>query len=120
MKLFQKPLATVFAASDTPLQRACVGLISEQDYAEDVDLAILFLQGKSIDVLDQFKVKMDAAAAEMDYERAAKYRDQIQQLRKLQERQYVHGAAGDVDVFGFAEEGGQNCVQGIFVRAGRV
>ena len=98
----------------------CVGMISEQDYAEDVDLAILFLQGKSIDVLDQFKVKMDAAAAEMDYEKAAKYRDQIQQLRKLQERQYVHGAAGDVDVFGFAEEGGQNCVQGIFVRAGRV
>ena len=98
----------------------CVGLISEQDYAEDVDLAILFLQGKSIDVLDQFKGKMDAAAAEMDYEKAAKYRDQIQQLRKLQERQYVHGAAGDVDVFGFAEEGGQNCVQGMFVRAGRV
>ena len=59
---------------------------------------------------------MDAAAAELDYEKAAKYRDQIQQLRKLQERQYVHGAAGDVDVFGFAEEGRQNCVQGILSR----
>ena len=98
----------------------CVGLVSAEDYAEDVDLAILFLQGKSIDVLEQFKVKMDAAATALDYEKAAKYRDQILQLRKLQERQYVHGAAGDVDVFGFAEEGGQNCVQGIFVRAGRV
>ena len=98
----------------------CVGLIPQEDYAEDVELAILFLQGKSIDVLDQFKAKMDAAAAQLDYEKAAKYRDQIQQLRKLQERQYVHGAAGDVDVFGYAEEAGQNCVQGIFVRAGRV
>ena len=98
----------------------CVGHISQQDYAEDVELAILFLQGKSIDVLDQFKVKMDAAAQTLDYERAAKYRDQILQLRKIQERQYVHGAAGDVDVFGYAEEAGQNCVQGIFVRAGRV
>ena len=98
----------------------CVGLVSEEEYAEDVDLAILFLQGKSIDVLDQFKRKMEAAAAKMDYERAAKYRDQILQLQKLQERQYVHGAAGDVDVFGYAEEAGQNCVQGIFVRAGRV
>lgn len=98
----------------------CVGHITQQDYAEDVELAILFLQGKSTDVLDQFKVKMDAAAQTLDYERAAKYRDQILQLRKIQERQYVHGAAGDVDVFGYAEEAGQNCVQGIFVRAGRV
>jgi len=98
----------------------CVGLISEEDYAEDVELAILFLQGKSIDVLDQFKAKMDAAANALDYERAAKYRDQILQLRKIQERQYVHGDAGDVDVFGYAEEAGQNCVQGVFIRAGRV
>jgi excinuclease ABC subunit C len=98
----------------------CVGLISKEDYAEDVELAILFLQGKSIDVLDQFKMKMDAAASALDYERAAKYRDQILQLRKIQERQYVHGDAGDVDVFGYAEEGGQNCVQGVFIRAGRV
>lgn len=98
----------------------CVGLVSKEDYAEDVELAILFLQGKSIDVLDQFKMKMDAAASALDYERAAKYRDQILQLRKIQERQYVHGDVGDVDVFGYAEEGGQNCVQGVFIRAGRV
>ena len=98
----------------------CVGSVSKEDYAEDVELAILFLQGKSIDVLDQFKPKMDAAASALDYERAAKYRDQILQLRKIQERQYVHGDAGDVDVFGYAEEGGQNCVQGVFIRAGRV
>ncbi len=98
----------------------CVGLINQQDYAEDVELAVLFLQGKSIDVLDQFKTRMEAAAEAQNYERAAKYRDQIVQLRKIQERQYVHGAAGDVDVFGFAEEGGQNCVQAIFVRDGRV
>ena len=98
----------------------CVGLVSKEDYAEDVELAILFLQGKSIDVLEQFKTKMDAAASALDYERAAKYRDQILQLRKIQERQYVHGDAGDVDVFGYAEEGGQNCVQGVFIRAGRV
>jgi excinuclease ABC subunit C len=98
----------------------CVGLVSKEDYAEDVELAILFLQGKSIDVLDQFKTKMDAAANALDYERAAKYRDQILQLRKIQERQYVHGDAGDVDVFGYAEEAGQNCVQGVFIRSGRV
>ena len=47
----------------------CVGFVSEEEYAEDVDLAILFLQGKSIDVLDQFKRKMEAAAEKMDYER---------------------------------------------------
>ena len=67
-----------------------MGFVSEEEYAEDVDLAILFLQGKSIDVLDQFKRKMEAAAEKMDYERAAKYRDQIRQLQKLQERHYVN------------------------------
>jgi excinuclease ABC subunit C len=98
----------------------CVGLIDAQTYQEDVDLATLFLQGKSSDVLDRFKSRMDAASEQLEFEKAAKYRDQINQLRKVQEQQYVHAAEGDVDVFAVAEEAGMACVQALFIRAGRM
>ena len=98
----------------------CVGLIDPAQYAEDVRLAVLFLEGASQSVLDELKHKMDAAAAKLEFERAAKYRDQVSHLRRVQESQYVHGAAGDADVFAIAVEGGFACVQGLFVRDGRV
>ena len=98
----------------------CVDKVEVADYQEDVELATLFLGGKSDLVLQQFKQKMNDAAENMEYERAAGFRDQILQLRKITERQYVHGSVGDVDVFGFAEEAGQCCIQGLFVRGGQV
>jgi len=98
----------------------CVGLIDAESYREDVALAIMFLEGKSSAVLDHFKRNMDAAAIELEFEKAARYRDQITQLRKIQEQQYVHAADGDVDVFAVAEESGVACVQALFIRAGRM
>ncbi len=98
----------------------CVGLVDPAQYADDVRLAVLFLEGSSRTVLQEFKQKMEAASADLDFERAAKYRDQISHLRRVQENQYVHGAAGDVDAFGISLAGGHACVQGLFVRDGRV
>ena len=98
----------------------CVGLIDRERYAEDARLAVLFLEGKSAAVLDEFKAKMEAAAADLEFERAARHRDQISHLRRIQENQYVHGQAGDVDVFGVAVGSGHACVQGLFVRDGRL
>ena len=98
----------------------CVGLIDPAQYAEDVRLAVLFLEGSSQSVLNELKRKMDAAAAGLEFERAARYRDQVSHLRRVQETQYVHGAAGDADIFAIAVEGGFACVQGLFVRDGRV
>ena len=98
----------------------CVGLVSPQDYQEDVELAVLFLEGRSRTVLEIFKQHMDQAADDRDYERAAKYRDQINHLRRVQEQQYVHGSEGDVDLFALVEASGISCVQALFVRAGRV
>ena len=98
----------------------CVGLIDRDRYAEDVRLAVLFLEGKSADVLDEFKAKMEAASARLEFERAARYRDQISHLRSIQENQYVHGDGGDVDVFGVATGSGHACVQSLFVRDGRL
>ena len=98
----------------------CVGLVEPEQYVEDVELAIMFLEGKSNDVLDHFKQRMEESAADLDFERAAKYRDQIAHLRRVQEQQYVHAAEGDVDVFAVAESTGVICVQGLFVRGGRM
>jgi excinuclease ABC subunit C len=97
-----------------------VGLVDAASYQEDVDLAAMFLEGKSSAVLDRFKKRMDEASEALEFERAAKYRDQITQLRKVSEQQYVHAAEGDVDVFAVAEEAGVACVQALFIRAGRM
>jgi excinuclease ABC subunit C len=98
----------------------CVGLVEKADYREDVDLAVLFLEGKRSTVLETFKAKMQAAADDLDFERAAKYRDQIARLRRVQEQQYVHAEEGDIDLFAVAESSGVCCVQAMFVRAGRM
>lgn len=98
----------------------CVGFVDTPSYQEDVELAVLFLDGKSNDVLDVFKQKMTTAAENLEFERAAKFRDQITQLRKVQEQQYVHASMGDVDVFAIQHNGGTSCVQALFIRAGRM
>ncbi len=98
----------------------CVGLVAPEDYREDVELAVMFLEGRSNAVLEVFKEKMQAAADELDFERAAKFRDQIARLRRVQETQYVHAEEGDVDVFAVAENAGVACVQALFVRSGRI
>ena len=98
----------------------CVNLIEADEYQEDVELAVMFLEGRSNAVLDHFKRRMEEAAGRLDFERAARFRDQINHLRRVQEQQYVHAAEGDVDVFALAEQAGVICIQGLFVRGGRM
>ena len=77
----------------------CVGLVSEADYHEDVKHAILFLLGKTTEVLDVLQRQMDEAASGLAFERAARIRDKITRLQQLQSRQFVESAtAGDIDV----------------------
>ena len=98
----------------------CVGLVTPESYRQDVELSVLFLEGRSDRVLETLKGRMGAAAGNLDFEHAAKYRDRIAQLRRVQEQQYVHADEGDVDVFALAEEGGVACVQALYIRAGRM
>ncbi len=97
----------------------CVGLVSEQEYAEDVRHSVMFLEGKSGEVVDELVRRMEQAAANLEFELAARYRDQIANLRRVQERQYVSGEKGDLDVVAVHSEAGASCVQVFFVRAGR-
>jgi excinuclease ABC subunit C len=120
--------ASVFANRSRPcmlyqIQRCtgpCVGLISEQDYQEDVKNATLFLQGKTTEVLDHLQRQMDEAAGALAFERAAKVRDKITRLQQLQSRQFVESAtAGDIDVIAVAAEQGLTAVNVVMIRGGR-
>ncbi len=96
----------------------CVGLVSGQDYALDVRHTALFLEGKSTVLNAELVNKMESAATRLDYEQAAVYRDQIASLSRIQERQYVSGESGDMDIVAAAVSGGMACVQVFFVRNG--
>jgi excinuclease ABC subunit C len=98
----------------------CVGLIDEQAYAEDVNSAHLFLEGRSDDVMKRLEARMQAAADAMRYEEAAVYRDQLQSLSRVSQRQYADTGAGlDTDIVAVAEEHGLTCVNLVMVRGGR-
>ncbi len=89
----------------------CVELISAERYAEDVHHAVLFLEGKSGEVIEELAGRMERAAATLDYEAAARFRDQIAALRRVQERQYISGERGDLDVVALSMEGGSGSIQ---------
>ena len=98
----------------------CVGLIEAEDYARDVRLAALFLQGRNQEVLGQLEQMMDAAAAALDFEQAAHYRDQIQSLRRVRDKQFIESARGeDADIVAVVVENGMLCINLAMVRGGR-
>lgn len=94
----------------------CVDKISQQDYQQQVGLAKLFLKGKNSEVIDQLVAKMEAASTELAFEQAAKYRDQIATLRKVQQQQFVSGIAAEMDVVGFYRHKSQVCLHLLFIR----
>jgi len=98
----------------------CVGLIDGDSYAADVKNAELFLQGREDDVLQALGSKMQQAAELQRYEQAASYRDQIQALSTMQQKQYADSSTGgDADVIACAAEDGAACVNLVMVRKGR-
>ena len=89
----------------------CVDLISPDRYAEDVRHAVLFLEGKSGEVIEELVEKMEQAAEALRYEEAARLRDQISSLRRIQEKQYISGERGNLDVVALAMQGGSASIQ---------
>lgn len=98
----------------------CVGLISASDYAESINLAIKFLQGKSGEVIKTLQNKMEESAKVLNFEQAAQIRDQIVRLRNIQERQHISTTNGDADILGFAMQAGIVCIQLLSIRKGLV
>ncbi len=98
----------------------CVGLISQQDYAMDINKAALLLQGKQGEVEGMLRSGMERAAEQQHYEQAAALRDQLQALHTVQQKQFMEsGRATDADIVAVAELGGVTCVNLAMVRGGR-
>ncbi|NIY94104.1 excinuclease ABC subunit UvrC [Vibrio diazotrophicus] len=100
----------------------CVkSIISDQEYAELVDYVRYFLQGKDKQVLEILIEKMENASQQLRFEQAAKYRDQIQAIRRVQEQQFVsEDSMDDMDVLGFAQENGIACIHILMIRQGKI
>ncbi len=95
----------------------CTAYCTEDEYAEVIAQIILFLEGKSGDVLDRLRGGMEAAAGALDYERAAMLRDQMRAIERTVERQMLSTTKREeLDVYGLAREGDRACVQVFFVR----
>jgi excinuclease ABC subunit C len=98
----------------------CVGLVSKEHYARDVNAAIKVLDGRNDEVGEELGRRMDAAAERLDFEEAAQLRDQLAKLKVIQAQQIVTaGADHDADVIAVAAANGEYCVALMFVRAGR-
>lgn len=100
----------------------CVSsVISTEDYDELVGDLRLFLQGKDQQVLTLLVDKMEKASMALKFEDAARYRDQIQAIRRVQEQQFVsEDSMDDMDVLGFAIESGVACVHILMIRQGKI
>lgn len=98
----------------------CVGLISEEAYAEDVRHTVMFLEGKGGELQDELASAMDRASANLDFEQAAAYRDQITALRRVQAEQLMETGRSNADVIACAVDGGMVCVHILFIRQGRM
>ncbi|NOT83663.1 MAG: excinuclease ABC subunit UvrC, partial [Methylococcaceae bacterium] len=97
----------------------CVGLIGKPLYAQDVASTVMFLEGKGSLLIEELIAKMEQAAAILNYEQAAGYRDQIGKLRTVLEKNFVHGERGDVDIIACVTKANVACIQVFFIRNGQ-
>ena len=97
----------------------CVGLIDKAHYALDVQSTVMFLEGKGSLLIDQLIIKMEEAAGNLNFEKAASFRDQITKLRSVLEKHFVSGEKGDVDIIACVSKGNIACVQVFFIRNGQ-
>ncbi|HZP26288.1 MAG TPA: excinuclease ABC subunit UvrC [Dehalococcoidia bacterium] len=99
----------------------CAALCTKEEYDEVIRQVILFLEGRSEEILTDLQREMEQAAEDEQFERAARIRDQIRAIERTTERQVMEVRERiDMDVFGLAREGPDSSVQVFFVRAGNV
>jgi len=99
----------------------CIGAVSREEYRDMMKQICLFLEGKGEEIIASLKLRMESAAQDLEFERAAKLRDQIQAVEKVLSLQRVISTTiADQDVVAFARDDGETCVQVFFVRAGKL
>ena len=99
----------------------CAGLISREDYRRTIDGVIDFLNGRYAPVLDELKTRMAEASREMNYERAALYRDRMRAVEAVMQKQKaISTAQADQDIIAVLPHEADAMVQLMFVRSGRM
>jgi excinuclease ABC subunit C len=99
----------------------CIGAASREEYRAMIDRLCKFLQGKTEEVTAALRAKLDESVDKLEFERAARYRDQLQALARIAEHQKVVSTVTvDQDVIAFARDGGAACMQVFFVRGGKL
>lgn len=98
----------------------CVGLVSPQDYAEDIANTIRFLKGDTRELNQELIQHMEAAAAALEFEKAVFYRDRLSLLREVQSQQAVYKIKGEADILAIVQQAGVVCVQVLNVRNGQM
>jgi len=99
----------------------CAGFINREAYHEQLNQVASFLDGRSDHVAKRLKVQMQEAADKLEYEAAARYRDRLDAMERMAERQKVLAMGRyDQDLFGLARANGQGSVRVFSVREGRL
>ena len=98
----------------------CVDFVDKDEYAADVHLTRLYLDGKADKILQQLEHKMELASENLEFETAADCRDQISALRQVQAQQVIEKGRGTIDIVAGAVSNGHACVHMLYVRQGRI
>lgn len=99
----------------------CIGAVSQEEYRAMIAGLIRFLEGRSDEVLADLEKRMREAAERLEFEQAARLRDQLRAARHIVERQKIVAATGsDQDIIAFARDNGNACVQVFFIRDGKL
>lgn len=96
----------------------CVGLVDEKEYRRDVEMTIKVLEGRTNEVISGLAEDMERASSELQFEVAARLRDQIKNLKSVNQSQYVESGKGNIDVVACYQSSGKNCIQIFFIRNG--
>lgn len=98
----------------------CVGYVSQQEYAAQVEEARAYLCGKNREIQERYAARMQDASAQMDYEKAAEYRDRIKVLSATHAHQDINiEGLKDCDVVAMHQHEGRSCIQVFFFRGGQ-
>ncbi len=99
----------------------CIGAVNQEQYRGTIRQLMDFLDGKTDYIVKGIESRMEQAAADLNFEKAAEYRDQLRAVERVTARQKVIGASdADQDVIAFARDDGDACVQIFFIRHGKL
>ena len=98
----------------------CMKYVTAEAYRKYIDDIVALFEGKQVQVIQEITAKMEQASEDLEFELAAKYRDDLLSIQKVQEKQRMVTQRGDMDVLGMAIDGPMACIQLFFIRSGRL